>query len=487
MIKLFDVNLPQITKWELKEKLVNLDITKKHSLYWFYSEFLLRANRNAWYKKVLNEGTMSVIDGKGLHWSMYKTMLNETLPHFYSQKIVKFPVFLRIPLFLLLFLLQLLYNILDGFLCLVVFKKNFSTKTQNETILGRDYVYEILKICNLKNYKVMIIGGSNEDDQVSKELINKLYPDIKIDLWTRKTNSLLMMDKTSQNKSNYSDNNFFINFLNNITTPKPYLTTNNIYEHFPDLLEAKQAVITSKPDFVLCCLGGGSGKQEFFIHDLMNDPDCKFVMATGLGAAIDHLGGEDKQKLPPTWSQKSGLEWLFRFFDQPYRRIRIIDSILTLYYWTTLHQFTKELFYKKYLTQNMVTKNGQDILVSRERSIVPNQIGLTFPESIIQNNHSIEETGILNLQNQYNLTLSQEDILNIPEKGRQVQHVISLINFLKNSCKYISNQYFVNFVDYKDKGLNELSNPYDYLSTEFITREEAKRDINPDKLQFSKF
>jgi hypothetical protein len=57
MVKLFNVNLPQITKWELKERLANLnnEYNEKLSLYWYYSEFLLRANRNPWYKRVLNE------------------------------------------------------------------------------------------------------------------------------------------------------------------------------------------------------------------------------------------------------------------------------------------------------------------------------------------------------------------------------------------------------------------------------------------------
>ncbi|MGL4759122.1 MAG: hypothetical protein ACRCXZ_07310, partial [Patescibacteria group bacterium] len=220
MVKLFDVNLPQITKWELKEKISNLEPNKKHSLFWLYSEFLLRANRNPWYKKILNETTFSAIDGKGLHWSMYKTMSYNILPDLYSQKFVNLSPVIRIPVFVLLFGIQLIINLFDGIINLAILKKNFSTKTFNETILGRDFTYDILKICNIKQYKTMIIGGSNEDDEVSKSLIQKIYPNLNLTLWTRKTNSLLMMDKPNLSKATES-----------------ILNTSNLYTLFPDLIE----------------------------------------------------------------------------------------------------------------------------------------------------------------------------------------------------------------------------------------------------------
>ncbi len=466
MIKLFDVNLPQITKWELKERIVNLDPAKKHSLYWLYSEFLLRANRNAWYKKVLNEATISAIDGKGLHWAMYKSMSNDLVPSLYSQKIVNWPAIIRIPLFLLLFFVKLILNIFDGVISLVVLKKNFTVKTLNETILGRDFTYEILKICNIKKYKTMIIGGSNEDDQVSKELIKKIYPDIDLVLWTRKSNSLLMQDSATN--------------INNDS--KPYLTTSNIYEQFPDLIEARQAIIDNKPEVILICIGGASGKQEFFIHDLMNDSQCQFILATGLGAAIDHLGGGAKQALPPSWSQKYGLEWLWRFIDQPYRRLRIIDSIFTLYWWTTLYQFTKDILHKNYVAINKVTNTEGQVLLSKEKHFLPNELGFTMPYCYIKKNQSIEESGIKYLNRDYKLELSPTSIITIPEKGRQVQLPLSLIGFIHNACRYTSNQYFVNFFDYRLP--REVTNPDYCESTNFYSQQDYTKLVNPDKIQF---
>jgi UDP-N-acetyl-D-mannosaminuronic acid transferase (WecB/TagA/CpsF family) len=50
------------------------------------------------------------------------------------------------------------------------------------------------------------------------------------------------------------------------------------------------------PDLLLISLGGGSGKQEFFIDNLKQDPKVNFRLATGIGAALDHLGTGAEQK-----------------------------------------------------------------------------------------------------------------------------------------------------------------------------------------------
>lgn len=483
MIKLFDVNLPQITKWELKEKIVNLDPNKKHSLYWLYSEFVLRANRNSWYKKVLNESTILAIDGKGLHWSMYKAMSNDFIPTLYSNKLVYLPTIFRIFIFLVLFFIQLILNIFSGLWNLIIVKKNFTPKTLNEVILGRDFTYELLKICNLKKYKTMIIGGSNEDDEVSKNLIKKLYPDMELVLWTRKTNSLLMKDQIQNITKNPLPEKTSVveKFLNKFTIPKPTLNQYNLYHFFPDLIEAKKAAIANKPDIILVCIGGASGKQEFFIHDLMNDDKSVFILATGLGAAIDHLGAGAKQKLPPKSFQSLGLEWLWRFFDQPYRRLRIFDSIFTLYWWTTLFQFTKDIVNKKYVALNSLIFQDS-ILLSNQRNFFPNSIGYTYPEVMIKQNQSIEEAGINYLNNSYKLELTPHNIEKIPEKGKLVTHNTSLRKFLFNQCYYTSDQYFINYfhVTYTPNFIN----PIYYINTELLPIISSKSIINPDKIQF---
>jgi UDP-N-acetyl-D-mannosaminuronic acid transferase (WecB/TagA/CpsF family) len=460
MIKLFNVNLPQITKWELKEKLVNLP-DRKTSLYWYYSEFLLRANRNPWYKKVLNEGSISAIDGKGLHWAMWKIMQSDLIPALYGQKLVYLPIVFRIPVFCILFLLQLISNLFNGVYNLVIAKTNFTKVTKNETILGRDFTYDILKICSLKGYKTMIIGGSNEDDTVSKGLINQLYPDLDLVLWTRKTNSLLMMDKQGGGLD--------------------MLTTFNLFEKFPDLLDAKRVVREENPDVILTCIGGASGKQEFFIDNLMKDEQCNFKLATGLGAAIDHLGGGKQQSLPPHWAQKMGLEWLFRFFNQPYRRMRIIDSIFTLYWWTTLEQFIKEIE-DKTSRENVAMSYLTDDICSKILTTSRNKIrAFQLPVSQIEENQSIEEAGIQELLNNYQIKLGKESIISVPEKGREVAYPINLLGFILRDCRYTKAQYYINFFKLP-KTLNyELLDLPTGASFEYF--DEVSNKLNPNYIQ----
>jgi UDP-N-acetyl-D-mannosaminuronic acid transferase (WecB/TagA/CpsF family) len=479
MVKLFNVNMPQITKWELKEKLSNLEQNYpngKASLYWYYSEFLLRANRNPWYKKVLNEATITAIDGKGLHWSMWKIMQSALLPSIYGQKLVFLPVYLRIPLFLVLFFLQLVLNLLDGVWNLAIKKTNFTKITKNETILGRDFTYDILKICSLKGYRVMIVGGSNEDDEVSKGLIKKLYPNLDLILWTRKTTSLLMQDKPLAQ----------VETQGKMFTPKPFLTTYNLFEMFPDLLDAKRVVIEQKPDVILTCIGGGSGKQEFFIDNLVKDKECQFKIATGLGAAIDHLGGGKKQTLPPKYMQKMGLEWLFRFFDQPYRRMRILDSIFTLYWWTTVEQFTKEVLESKDTQNTVINYLYQDdrILVSYSRSILPASIGMCLPTNPILKKLSIEESGINYLNKVYKIGLTPQNIHQVPQKGRQVSLPVSLMGFVKNKAIFTKHQYYINYLNIdKLQKIETLDYPKTRLLNKFVNIAKLKNQINPDQLQ----
>lgn len=483
MIRLFDVALPQITKWELKEKIANLQPDKKLSLYWFYSEFLLRANRNSWYKKVLNEASLSAIDGKGLHWSMFKVMKTDFLPELYSTKLYNLNIFVRIPVFVLLYLIQLFLNFLSGFYHLVIAKTNFSIRTKNETVLGRDFTYDLLTICAKKRYKTMIIGGSNADDSTSISMIKKMYPELDLVLWTRKTDSLLMKDELTKTIEEES----FYGFFNNFLKPKPFLTTENLYQRFPDLLEAKKAVIEAQPDVILTCLGGASGKQEFFIHDLVNSVDTKFMLATGLGAAVDHLGGGKKQSLPPKWMQKAGLEWLFRFFDQPYRRLRIIDSIFTLYWWTTLYQFTQELNNKRNVIANYIVDQNANLLLTNNKSIIPSELGWGIPQAPISKRKSIEESGVISLKNDYNLLIEPSNFVVIPERGMNVQHSVSIIKFLSQECYYISNQYYFNYIGlpFPSEVNIHIVPPKMSLGCKFIPIEEGLKFLPPHISKYS--
>ncbi len=77
-----------------------------------------------------------------------------------------------------------------------------------------------------------------------------------------------------------------------------------------------------KPDLLLVAFGGGV-KQEKWIHSRLKSLKAKVVI--GVGGTFDTLTG--KIKLPPTWMEKIGLEWLWRLIQQPWRIKRQIKLL----------------------------------------------------------------------------------------------------------------------------------------------------------------
>jgi exopolysaccharide biosynthesis WecB/TagA/CpsF family protein len=428
--QLFGVNLPQTSTFQLKEKIrkLNRNLSQKHVLYFHYSEFLLRANRNPWYREILNRGNLSAIDGKGLHWAMWTVMRGGILPSLYKSFFVHFPAFLRIPIFLIFFFWQLIVNILFGFFTLVL-KYNYTPRTKNQVILGRDFVYDLLKIAEEKRFKTMVIGGSSESDEVTKNLINKIFPSLDLTIWSRSYSSLLMRDQVLPE------------FVGET------LNSENVCQFFPDLWEAKKAIKESRPDLVLVCLGGSSGRQEFFIDNIYQDPEMEFLLATGLGAAIDHLGGGAKQSVAPNWMIKSGLEWLHRVIHQPYRRKRVLDSIVTLWWWTTLQQFTQNTQSRPTVI-NILSNKAKEVLLVKRRNILPGDVGWTFVQGGIESKELVEIAGIREITEEVKLEKNKLHAYLPSTFSDKELYSVSFMRFLALGAKYDSSKNYLNFVEY---------------------------------------
>jgi exopolysaccharide biosynthesis WecB/TagA/CpsF family protein len=426
--QLFGVNLPQMRATQLKNTIKSLKRGEKNVLYFHYSEFLLRANRNPWYKDTLNRATMSAIDGKGLHWAMWATMNEGFLPRFYKLFFIYFPWALRMPIFLFMFGIQLVVNLTTGFLTLL-FRWNFTKRTKNEVILGRDFVYDLLKIAETKEWKTVIIGGSTESDEFTNTLIRKIFPQLNLISWSRSYTSLLMRDQVLPE------------FIGQT------LSSENVCQLFPDLHEAKQYIQKEKPDLVLVCLGGSSGRQEFFIDHLAQDQTIRFTLATGLGAAIDHIGGGAQQKKAPNWMILLGLEWLYRFIRQPYRRKRIWDSIFTLWWWTTAQQFMQGTQSRSTVV-NILSNTHKEILLVKRRNVLPGDIGWSFVQGGIEKNELPEIAGIREIHEEVGLEKYHLKAY-LPSKYSNIEmYSVSFLRFLLLGARFESSKNFVNFVEY---------------------------------------
>jgi exopolysaccharide biosynthesis WecB/TagA/CpsF family protein len=426
--QLFGVNLPQTSGMKLKNTIKSMKIGEKNVLYFHYSEFLLRANRNPWYKDTLNRATISAIDGKGLHWAMWTTMNEGFLPQFYKLFFIYFPLIIRVPIFILMFGIQLLVNLSTGLFTLL-FRLNFTRRTRNEVILGRDFVYDLLKIAETKNWKTVIIGGSSESDAFTNILIQKIFPRLNLISWSRSYTSLLMRDQVLPE------------FIGQT------LSSENVCQLFPDLHEAKQYIQKEKPDLVLVCLGGASGRQEFFIDHLAQDKTVSFSLATGLGAAIDHLGGGAQQKQAPKWMISLGLEWLHRFIGQPYRRKRIWDSIFTLWWWTTVQQFMQGTQSRSTVV-NILSNSKKEILIVKRRNVLPGDIGWSFVQGGIEKNELPEVAGIREIQEEVGLEKHHLKAY-LPSKYSNIEmYSVSFLRFVLLGARHDSSKNYVNFVEY---------------------------------------
>ncbi|HCU71111.1 MAG TPA: hypothetical protein DIC35_05180 [Candidatus Moranbacteria bacterium] len=71
----------------------------------------------------------------------------------------------------------------------------------------------------------------------------------------------------------------------------------------------------------------GAPYQEKLIHSLKSQKNSKIRLAIGVGGSFDFLTG--KIKRAPKIFQKIGLEWLWRFFQEPrYRARRIFRAVI---------------------------------------------------------------------------------------------------------------------------------------------------------------
>lgn len=468
MSNVFGVYASKITKNQLLAQIdQKLIPNSRLSLFFLYSEFVLRANRLPAYKEVLNQGTWTAVDGRGLMWSLwslegtnYLALLYAKILHlnlFLESKIPNWAKIivstLRIIVFFAFFALNLVLNLAVGFVT-VAGKYRFITRTKTETILGRDFVWDLLQLAHKKELKVAIVGGSTEGDEITRHLISHVFPNIKLETWVKPQNSNLISDIPKNTAKIKLLENFFPWIaLKNIYQiglqkfrPKSTfssfdsdrdilenLNSDNICQHYPDLHDAKDFLRTQKADLVLLCLGGGSGKQEFFAQAIKDDLSIQFGLITGLGAAIDYLGGEKLE--PPKWVCQMGMEWIFRLIHQPYRRLRILDDIFSLWWWTSLQQFVDYLEFRPTVIAVIKNQSGQSLLVKR-RSILPGDVGWSYVQGGINYGEQFDEAAKRETAEEVGLEPDLLKIIKIDKDFSEEIYALSLVRTILFGSKY---------------------------------------------------
>lgn len=147
-----------------------------------------------------------------------------------------------------------------------------------ERVCMTDFVWDVCDLADEKGYKVFLFGGKEFTLVKATKQISEKYP------------SLNIVDSYSP----------------------PFGFENNEKQ----LTEVNYRIARSGADILIVFLG--CPKQEKFIYKNMNQYNVPISIT--MGGCVDFIAGEVKRA--PLWMQNVGLEWFYRFLQEPKRMFR---------------------------------------------------------------------------------------------------------------------------------------------------------------------
>ena len=166
----------------------------------------------------------------------------------------------------------------------VKLSKKFGTPIK-ERVAMTDFIWDVMDLANEKGYRVFLFGGEEEVLKKATDRIKEKYAKLNI-------------------VDSYSP---------------PFGFENNKEQ----LKVADDRIRESKADILIVFLG--CPKQEKFISK-NKDKYCVPISIT-MGGCVDFIAGGVKRA--PMWMQKAGLEWFYRFIQEPKRMFKryFVDDI----------------------------------------------------------------------------------------------------------------------------------------------------------------
>lgn len=152
-------------------------------------------------------------------------------------------------------------------------------------ISGSDLVPLLCEVAAEKGYKIFIIGGKDGIAERAKEKLEKQLPKIEI-----------------------------------VGTYAPPF---GFEKNETELDKINQMISEVHPDLLIACFG--CPKQEKWIYENIGKYDAKVSVCAG--ATVDFLAGNVKRA--PRWMSEHGLEWFYRFLQEPKRMFKryFIDDV----------------------------------------------------------------------------------------------------------------------------------------------------------------
>ena len=154
-----------------------------------------------------------------------------------------------------------------------------------ERVCMTDFVWHVFDLAIEKNYKIFLFGGK-------EEVLKKAEKNIK--------------DR-----------------CNNLNIVGSYSPKFEFEKDIDEINKCNKIISDSNADILLVFLG--CPKQEKFIYN--NKDKYKVKMSIPMGGCIDFIAGNVKRA--PKWMQDVGLEWFYRFLQEPRRMFKryFIDDI----------------------------------------------------------------------------------------------------------------------------------------------------------------
>lgn len=160
----------------------------------------------------------------------------------------------------------------------LVWISNFHGKPLKAKISGSDLVPLLCEEASKKQYSIFIIGGKEGVAEQAKQNLEKRLPGIRI--------------------------------------VGAYAPTYGFEKNNAELNKINTLISEAKPDLLIACFG--CPKQEKWIFENISKYDAKVSICAG--ATVDFLAGNIKRA--PRWMSEHGLEWLYRFLQEPKRMFK---------------------------------------------------------------------------------------------------------------------------------------------------------------------
>ena len=297
-MEILGVKVDEVNKEQAMQKVVGFLSGGQHTIFTPNPEFVVKAQKDEYFKKVLNSGDLNLCDGMGLELAIRIS----PLPRWSEEGVAE------------------ALTAIDGKPPLPLLGKEGIKR-----IPGVDFMLDICNLAAEKDKTVYLLGsGSDEVVKKTAENLQTQFPNLKI----------VGYDKGPELRET----------CHSRKSGNPVDDCLDSHLHGNDS-EDIDKINAAQPDILFVAFG--MGKQEKWIYEnLSKMPGVKIAM--GVGGSFDYISG--KIKRAPLFLRRLGLEWMYRLVREPQRFKRIFNATV---------KFTYLVLKSKFLISN-VKSNPND-------------------------------------------------------------------------------------------------------------------------------